>query len=148
VVGGSESYHVSAHAAEEVDYCFFAGVGERREFCCDLGGDRFRGYAEPGVVCEADVVVVVVEDGVALVPVSGKLLVGIFLEECLEGLLKDRYDGSLLEIPGELIHVFVVVAFVGEGEGGYFLETHDESLTVRLSVRKEWRPFLRGLLRE
>jgi hypothetical protein len=37
----------------------------------EIRGDGLGGHAEPRVVCEADVVVVEVEDGVALVPVSG-----------------------------------------------------------------------------
>ena len=35
-----------------------------------LPGDGLGGHAEPGVVRETDVIVVVFEDGVALVPVS------------------------------------------------------------------------------
>lgn len=42
-----------------------------------LRRDWLRGHAEPGVVCEADVIVVEIEYGVSLVPVSegGFLLV-------------------------------------------------------------------------
>jgi hypothetical protein len=55
----------------------------------DIRGDGFGGYAEPGVVGEADVVVVVLEDVVALVPV-------------------------FLNVVGDFVDVVVVVAVLGE----------------------------------
>lgn len=66
-----EGDDVAARAGEDVDDGRLGGGADGAEVLGDLDGYRLGRDAEPGVVCEADVVVVVLEEGVGLVPVSG-----------------------------------------------------------------------------
>jgi hypothetical protein len=96
-LGEGEGDGVAAGAGEQVNDGVFARgrvVVGANVFGYFAGGEvstrvveikergKVRGYwfgrdAEPGVVCEADVVVVEVEDGVTLLPVSGRVSLGI-----------------------------------------------------------------------
>lgn len=66
---------VAARAGEDVDDCCLGRGADGTQVLGDLDGYWFRGDAEPGVVCEADVVIIVLEEGVGLMPVSESGLV-------------------------------------------------------------------------